>query len=148
MTLVVLAVIVVLAVEVTFNLMNTQRTVKVSKVTLLARIKQNLTDHVAAFEAASKTWAADVGLAASRLNAAPLNEGAMAKLQHVYHSKPRSFQESYENAIEQLNFEVRDELELSLQEFNQLACDKWDWANQFMSNSYSSEALNFVKASR
>lgn len=128
--------------------MRPDRTINVTKSKLMTRITQNLKDHTAAFEAASKTWAADMATASTALSADPLNDTLMSRLQGIYHNKPRSFADSYERAIEQLKFEVRDVLELSLPEFNQLACDEWDWARSFTANMYSNEALSFVKSSR
>lgn len=44
---------------------------------------------------------------------------------------PRNYEEAYDQAIEMLTWETRDEIELSAAEFRCFVMDKWDWLEQF-----------------
>lgn len=128
--------------------MNEQRTVKLKKDDLLTKIKQNKADHVEAYNDASKTWAEDMKKMSTALAKDPTNEKTLEELSIVWRSKPKSYEEEYDLAIAQMEMEIRTEIDLSLQEFNQLVCDKWSWMNHFASNVYSSASLTTVKAKR
>ena len=125
-----------------------ERTVRMKKTDLLAKLQENLKDHKQAFEEASKEWALDMAKASKDLTVDPVDEARLQKLSSVWRSKPVSYETSYETAIMQMNMEIREEIELSLHEFNQLVCDEWDWMRQFVSNSYSCNSLRSVKSAK
>lgn len=103
------------------------RTVKVKKSNLLETLQKNKADHVEAFALAYADWVKDMTAAVSNLNASPLNEELLKKVITVSQNKPKTYVDSYVSAIKQMEMEIRDEIDLELEEFDQLVCDQWDW---------------------
>jgi len=122
-----------------------ERTLKIKKDELLAKLKQNKEYHVEAFEEASKKWADDMKQASIDIAKTPTDEDALEKLSSVWRAKPKSYEEEYDLAIAQMDMEIRTEIELSIHEFNQLVCDKWSWMAHFTSNVYSASTLALKK---
>jgi len=52
---------------------------------------------------------------------------------------PRNYAEAYETAIQMLEWETRETVELSMAEFNCFVQDKWEWKNEF------TRVMNFYK---
>lgn len=48
---------------------------------------------------------------------------------------PKNFAEAYEQAIEMLEWESRQEVELSSYEFRCYVMDKWDWMDEFVASN-------------
>ena len=48
---------------------------------------------------------------------------------------PKNFSDAYEQAIEMLEWEERDEVELSSYEFRCFVMDKWDWQDEFVASN-------------
>ena len=56
---------------------------------------------------------------------------------------PENHSRAYENAIQQLEYEVNDIVELDQREFNSYVLNQWDWVDSFvMSNSKYSSATS------
>lgn len=123
-----------------------QRFIKVDKKMLITKIEENLITHKAAFAEATRLWEKDVLACIDALNVSPYDSKVFAKLAEIHRKRPTSFENSYEEALLQLQMDVRNELDLSIHEFNSLACDKWDWSFEFSSNAYSSSATQMLKA--
>lgn len=106
--------------------------VTVEKARLKAKLEENRTAHVEAFDA---IWAAFQKTAESRaammlqeIRAAKQGERISLSLSLVV---PENHEDDYTRAITMLDFEVGDEVHLHQQEFAQLVLDDWGWKQQF-----------------
>lgn len=116
-------------------------TVKVRKADLIATITANRDEHRETFLAAQKKFRERVIEELDRR----LEEARRGK--HIKLSidlpEPVDYTEEYQRALDMLEWEISDEVELDQQGFAQLVRNEWSWARMWAANSltYTSGAL-------
>lgn len=112
------------------------RSTRVSKQELLDKLNENRAKHKEEFESARQTWEKKVVHRYEQVRDRALHgdfevvEDPLAKL-----PKPQNFIQSYDMAIEQLDWETKDEVELDEKEFANYVLDKWDWQHRFAAST-------------
>lgn len=114
------------------------RDVKISKEKLIAKIKENKENHIKEYEEAVKEYVIEANKqlkkAKLQLKKGDLNIGLRLTV-------PINRASEYDKVIEMFNWEVKDEVELSQQEFNDYVHDDNDSARLAkMSNSFYSRS--------
>jgi len=113
------------------------KTIRVKKDRLLAALQQNLETHKANYREAVVGYESAQDLALAHLaeqsakGRGNLNqiEKAWEKLRKLV--EPRSYEDSYKQAIALMEWEERVEIELSLNDFECYVRDNWDWKATF-----------------
>lgn len=122
------------------------RPITVEKAPLIATLKANRETHRAIFEEAVEGFRAE---AIDQLKA-HLKRVKSGKPKRVYVSvpEPSDHTHDYDVAIEMLQMDVNDHVELDEQSFRSFVKDEWDWKTQFLaSNSmYSVTAARLAAA--
>lgn len=147
------------------NMGGEERTTVVDRAKLLARLKDNRDAHVAEYEAAVEGY---LSLAREKIKeqyAAALAELDKARVRaeqelEVFDpakaqdsivfcrgisfnlTAPRCYQDAYDQAIEMLEWDTREVVELNATEFRCFVMNKWDWMQSFkaVSETYNSFA--------
>ena len=111
------------------------RTVMVRKEELVEVLQKNRERHGGVFEESYKKF---IKAVESELEArlARIRRGKSVEL-HIRLPEPRNMTESYDRALQMLEMETRDEIELSEQEFQQFVQDDWTWKREFVSTAAS-----------
>lgn len=116
--------------------------VKVNRKKLLTTLKENLTKHKAAYEDALAGYHAEKekkleALCAATNAAVSDNTETNRKTVHdayrafAHLERPSDHSESYELAIEIMQWEEETEVKLSINDFQCYVRDKWNWKDQF-----------------
>jgi hypothetical protein len=111
-----------------------ERTVRVKRVELLEKLTANRAKHVADFKTAMAEWVRQCESALERAYG-EAREGFIIQNPLIDLPKPESFTSSYDEAIGMMEMEVRDEVEITAQEFQAWVQDNWSWRGRFMANS-------------
>ena len=113
------------------------KTIKTKKAELLAHLKANRENHIdeynRAFDAYREALIVQFEEALKKAkNYEPVSH-------HIDLEKPQNYLDSYDSAIEMLEWTTEDEIELDLVEFKQLVQDQWNWKQSFtaMARSYA-----------
>lgn len=114
------------------------KTVRVSKSMLLSKLEQNRRTHNADFEIAFSRFSEIVK---SNLEArlASLRDGNTVTQETLYINltMPVNYDSEYARAMQMLDWELGDEVELTEQEFKQYVQDDWGWKGAvIMSNEF------------
>ena len=111
------------------------RTVMVRKEELVEVLQRNRERHGGVFEESYEKF---IKAVESELEArlARIRRGKSVEL-HIRLPEPRNMTESYDRALQMLEMETRDEIELSEQEFQQFVQDDWTWKREFVSTAAS-----------
>ena len=105
------------------------RTVMVRKKELTEILQKNREQHTEVFEKAYKKFRSAVeGELEARLRR--IRHGKAVDLQ-IRLPEPRNMTDTYNRALQMLEMETRDEIELSEQEFQQFVQDDWTWKREF-----------------
>jgi hypothetical protein len=103
--------------------------IRVNKKKLLKTLKENRRTHRENFEIAMKGWKEDVIEALREaLDSAEKDDGYST---HFDLPKPVSYEESYDEAIDQVEWSENVTIMLGKDQFNQLVRDKWNWQRDF-----------------
>jgi hypothetical protein len=122
-------------------------TVEVDKMKLVQTLEKNKADHVKEFEEAWDAYAEKlVANLTAMLDAAKSGDVAEVQL-HINLTKPENHEADYDRAIEMLEWEVHNTVELQEHEFANLVQDNWGWARIF-AESYHSNTGRFSKLSQ
>lgn len=116
--------------------------VKVNREKLLETLKRNLETHKAAYQDALEGYyqEKDRKLAALHSATTEANANSTEDTRRVVHKayqafsglpKPSDHSESYELAIEIMQWETETEVTLSINDFQCYVRDKWNWKDQF-----------------
>ena len=144
--------------EIEMRGMSSDRKVVVNKTTLLNKLRENLARHLEDYNDAVEGYKEE---AYTKLQAA--KEKAQEKLEKAYSRTvneienfdpetasdvivfcesirfdlvaPKEFSDAYEQAIQMLEWEEREEVELSTYEFRCFVMDKWDWQQEFATSN-------------
>ena len=137
---------------------STERTTVVKTSDLLEKLRKNRDNHVAEYEEAVEGY-----LDAAREKLAEQHEKAKKEVEKAFQrtseelsrfdpskaedtivfcraitfalTAPRSFVDAYEQAIEMMEWETRETVELNTTEFRCFIMNKWDWMEEFKSVS-------------
>tara|TARA_R110002072_G_scaffold51190_1_gene137051 strand:+ start:471 stop:806 length:336 start_codon:yes stop_codon:yes gene_type:complete len=102
------------------------------KARLLETLRTNLETHVSAYRDAMRGYRAAMIVELEKLLAAAQ---AGRNVDHELDlERPSDHSDSYEQAILLMEWETRDELELSVNDFECYVCDNWDWSDTFRRN--------------
>lgn len=118
-----------------------ERTIQIEKSGLKKRLEENRREHVKIYKDALKQWEKDMKKAVVAFSKDPLNEDLLRAVNKVSNEKPESYEDEYEKAIEQMKFELRSEVELSISEFDKLVNDDWSFKQSLMRNVYSASSI-------
>lgn len=113
-----------------------------NKQQLIQALTQNRDSHKAIFEDARRTWNEDLTAAARALAEAPDDEDRYRDFTATRNAKPVSYEDEYNDALRQLDFELRDTLELTIEEFNCFVSNRWEWRRSALSNKYFSGSFS------
>lgn len=140
------------------RVLDNNRTITVDRLNLLATLTKNKEAHVKEYEAAlrgyleeAKTKIAEqkqkalkeVEYAAQRaLNELNMFDPTKAQDTIVFCKgisfqliAPKNYSAEYDQAIQMMSWETKDEVELSTSEFRSFIMDKWDWVEDFKISS-------------
>lgn len=112
-----------------------ERTVEVDKAVLLDTLRENRDAHREQFLAAQQVFRARVVEELDRrLESA--RRGDEVDL-YIRLPEPHDYTETYNAAIEQLEWDINGTVHLDQAEFNRLVRNDWEWARDFAANSLS-----------
>lgn len=116
------------------------RMVKISKVKLLDKLKENRKDHRVIFEEALEGWKARV-IGVLDCACREAREGRKYKT-HFNLPIPNDHTADYDEIIERVEWHEEEFIELDVIEFNRYVRDNWDWMPDFigLASSYSSSS--------
>jgi hypothetical protein len=109
--------------------------IRVKRDTVLETLRKNKELHHAEYEEAIEGW---IQKAKNKLNTLieQLNSDNAREVKfELYLPKPESFEKEYEKALKMLELEIRDEIDITKQEFDKFFLDDWDWKDNFLSNT-------------
>lgn len=109
--------------------------VSISKTKLIDRLRENRAQHIKFYLEAKENYSAKVAKELKSVlklvtSEAPFNLDFVSQL-----IVPRSFEQSYNDAINMLEYDNRDNIVLSQSEFTQYVLDRWNWASTFTGTS-------------
>ena len=125
------------------------KNVVMKKEDVLSKVKENRKEHLNIYNESIGSWKMETInvlekslkiLVGNKKN--PWNEIFSAQ-----HKEPVSHEKEYNQAIEMLELEVRNEIELDKETFAQLIQDDWHWQRDFLNSTsnYSVTATNKFK---
>lgn len=103
--------------------------ITVDKQELLETLQRNLEKHVAEYEEAISRYPGTVA-ASLRKRADAIDRGEEVNLAFNL-PKPRSYADEYEDAIQMLQWEQKDSVDLDQTQFKNLVQDEWHWKDGF-----------------
>ncbi|MDD5650050.1 MAG: hypothetical protein PHF86_06505 [Candidatus Nanoarchaeia archaeon] len=109
--------------------------IKVKKVTVLEVLNKNLAQHEKDYEEALLGWIEKCKVALHNILDELNSDKARETVIDVRLPKPVSYAKEYQKAIKMVEYEVRDEVEISSHDFDKFFLDEWDWKNSFLSNT-------------
>jgi len=114
------------------------KTTKVNKDNLLLTLHENRKKHSKDYREARTVWEAKVkdriAFVLKEVNGG-IFKHAKSPLQHL--PEPENFLDSYDTAIERLNWEEDATVELDETEFQQYVQNNWSWNHRFVANTSS-----------
>lgn len=109
------------------------QTVRVQRVSVLAKLRENREGHRAVFEEALDGYHKTV---VEHLEEALANaKGGKKYTPSIYLPEPQDHTRDYDRVIALLDMSLDDELELSVGEFAQYVLDDWGWKGDFITTS-------------
>lgn len=111
-------------------------TVKVSRVALKETLHKNREQHRDQFE---KAWAAyrTAMIATLEKNLDSVKNGNGKIEVNINLLRPQDHTEDYDRALQMLEWELEDSVELTITDFTQLVQDDWGWKQQFTTTAAS-----------
>ena len=102
-----------------------ERTIKVSKDTLLEKLKENRIKHITDYNEAYKIFVENY---IERLDylAEKVSEG-MSPEMHIKMIVPKSYEDDYTQIIDMLEMSIENEVEITAEEFQAYVKNKWNW---------------------
>ena len=116
------------------------RDVQINKGRLLETLRENQRKHNEAYQEAIVAFyekftalleEAALGVRGKKLNFAAARNTAFAEY------PPQGHCDEYETALKQLEYDEREIIELTAQEFSQYVLDEWGWKEQFAQSYYA-----------
>lgn len=110
--------------------------IKVKKETVLDILKKNLVQHQKDYDEAVLGWIEKAkGELKKILEKLDLPNAIETKIDITYLPKPNSYVKEYEKAIKMIEFETREEIEISEVDFERYFLDEWNWKSSFLLNT-------------
>lgn len=109
--------------------------IKVKKETVLETLKKNKKIHRDEFEDAMEGWIKKCKDKLQELIDGLNSENARSIKIEVYLPKPVSYEKEYDKAIKMIEYEIRNEIEISANDFGKYFLDEWAWKENFLSNT-------------
>jgi len=109
--------------------------IRIKKKTVLAILRENKERHCLEFEEGMAGWVSKAKIKLEELLAGLNSDKARSIKIEIYLPKPISYEKEYEKAIKMIEYEIRDEIEISTQDFNTYFLDEWNWKENFLSNT-------------
>lgn len=109
--------------------------IKIRKETVLEILRENKAKHCIEFEEAIIGWISKAKIKLTELLAKLDTDQARALKIELYLPRPVSYEKEYDKAIKMIEYEIRDEVEISTQDFDKYFLDEWNWKENFLSNS-------------
>lgn len=106
------------------------RSIEVDKATLLSALKSNREKHIQEYKEARAAFHVR---AADALRALADKVRAGDTCLNVQMPLPTSHEEDYDTAIGMLEWETREKVTVTTEEFESYVMDKWDWQKSFSS---------------
>ena len=107
------------------------KSINVKRTELIYKVEENRAKHIAEFDKAFAAWrkeqAAKISVAIIQLDNAPVD----FNLYNYALQQPTSHVAEYDRALEMLHMSVDDVIAIDNAEFRQLACDEWQWQQNF-----------------
>lgn len=102
--------------------------IKVKREELITKIKENREKHILDFTKAQKGFKIDCEV---KLKAAlkAVRKGEIPE--DIDFEEPTSHEDDYDAVIDMLEMSVDDELEITYEQFQRYARDKWNWSTKF-----------------
>jgi rubrerythrin len=105
------------------------QTVTVKKIDLINQLTENRERHVNTFEQVLEDYRTRaIELLEEHIDR--IRQGNVERVE-VFLPPPQNYEESYNTAIEMLEWEERIEVELTQREFKQYVQDEWSWKQDF-----------------
>lgn len=137
--------------------LNSSRIVTVPRTDLIEKMKENRSAHAAIFEEAIVAYDENVRealravseeLAQIASTSGPIEkafslEKITAKLEI---EKPRHYLQAYDEAIELFEWEKKDDVDLSVDEFRKYVLDRWDWQDRFLGETRALAASAVIRS--
>jgi hypothetical protein len=109
--------------------------IRIRKETVLEVLKENKAKHCLEYEEAILGWISKAKTKLTDLLTELNSDKARSLKIEVYLPRPVSYEKEYEKAIKMIEFEIREEIEISTQDFDKYFLDEWSWKENFLSNS-------------
>jgi hypothetical protein len=109
--------------------------IKIRKETVLEILRENKAKHCIEFEEAISGWISKARIKLTDLLSDLNTDKARSLKIEIYLPRPVSYEKDYEKAIKMIEFEIRDEVEISTQDFDKYFLDEWTWKENFLSNT-------------
>lgn len=109
--------------------------IKIRKETVLEILRENKAKHCIEFEEAISGWVSKAKTKLTELLAGLETDRARSLKIEIYLPRPISYEKEYDKAIKMIEYEIRDEVEISTQDFDKYFLDEWTWKENFMSNT-------------
>lgn len=109
--------------------------IKVKKETVLEVLKKNLDSHKRDYEEALLGWIEKCKVDLQKILDEFNSDKARETRIEIHLPKPISYAKEYQKAIKMVEYEVRDEVEISSHDFEKFFLDEWDWKNSFLSST-------------
>ncbi len=103
--------------------------IKVKTNELLTKVIDNRDAHKAEYEEALQGFMIDCRVRLKK-ELASLNKGLLPD-KHLYFEAPENHTDDYDTVIDMLEMSVDEELEITVEQFQRYARDKWDWTDNF-----------------
>jgi uncharacterized protein Yka (UPF0111/DUF47 family) len=117
------------------------RKIKVNKAKLIEKIKENKAKHIEEYKQAVIDFKDEADKALTKLRK-DLNKGNLNL--YLSMTTPENKEAEYDKLVEQFEWELADEVELSQSEFNQYIHDEFDFAVQArLSNTMYSKTVKY-----
>jgi hypothetical protein len=110
--------------------------IKVKKETVLDVLKKNLAQHQKDYDEAVIGWIEKAKVELKKiLEKLDLPNAINTKVDITNLPKPFSYVKEYEKAIKMIEFETREEIEISEADFEHYFLDEWNWKSSFLTNT-------------
>lgn len=119
------------------RLNSTERSIKIDRQTLLAALRANLAIHKTEFAEAVVDYKNKLAIDLHAARSSLLNGSVAWDKVSVTFNRPISHEMDYVEAIEILEYEVRDEVEIDGQSFKAYVKNVWPWTTTFSTTNAS-----------
>jgi len=110
--------------------------IKVKKQTVLDVLKKNLAQHQKDYDEAVIGWIEKAKIEVkAMLEKLETVDAIDTRIEIAKLPKPMSYVKEYEKTIKMIEYETREEIEISEADFERFFLDEWNWKSSFLSNT-------------